>query len=93
MSEAIAAGVPVIGAHYGALGERIRSYGVGWVIDPMDHAGITALIERLDVCRDEVLRVTQRVYETPLQTVAETAPRYEALYRASPNVAAGLASA
>jgi glycosyltransferase involved in cell wall biosynthesis len=93
MSEALAAGVPVIGAHYGALGERIRSFGVGWVIDPMDHESIATLIERLDLCRDEVLRVTQRVHETPLQTVAETAHRYDALYRGSPNVAVDLASA
>ena len=34
MTEALAAGIPVIGARYGALGERIRAYGVGWTIDP-----------------------------------------------------------
>jgi GT2 family glycosyltransferase/glycosyltransferase involved in cell wall biosynthesis len=80
MSEALAAGVPVIGASYGALGERIRTFGAGWTIDPMDHESIATLIERLDQCRAEILRVTRRVLETPLHTVAETVPRYAALY-------------
>jgi glycosyltransferase involved in cell wall biosynthesis len=93
MSEALAAGLPVIGAHYGALGERIRSYGVGWTIDPMDHASIARLIECLDRCRDEVLRVTKRVHETPLHTVADTARRYAALYRGPRDGAAERASA
>lgn len=82
MSEALVAGIPVIGARYGALGERIRTLGVGWTIDPMDHDGIRALVERLDVARDEVLRVTQQVLRVPLQMVKNTADRYAALYRA-----------
>jgi glycosyltransferase involved in cell wall biosynthesis len=86
MTEALAAGIPVIGAHYGALGERIRATGAGWTIDPTDHAGIAALVERLDRSRDEVLRVTRRACEVPLYTVAETADRYAALYRGSVNV-------
>ena len=48
MSEALAAGIPVIGASYGALGERIRANGSGWTIDPTDPDGIRVLIERLD---------------------------------------------
>jgi glycosyltransferase involved in cell wall biosynthesis len=81
MSEALAAGLPVIGATYGALGERIRAHGVGWTIDPMDHDGIGILIDRLDRCREEVLRVSARVFQLELETVRETAPRYAALYR------------
>ena len=57
MTEALVAGLPVIGARYGALGERIRAQGAGWTIDPMDHDGIRTLIERLDRCRDELMRV------------------------------------
>jgi glycosyltransferase involved in cell wall biosynthesis len=87
MSEALAAGLPVIGARYGALGERIRAHGAGWTIDPMDHADIAALIEHLDRCRDEVLRVTQQVLRVPLETVADTAHRYALLYRGSREVA------
>ena len=81
MSEALATGIPVIGAYYGALGERIRACGAGWTIDPMDHDGIRALIERLDRARDEVMRTTRQVLEVKLETVADTSPRYAALYR------------
>jgi len=84
MSEALAAGLPVIGAGYGALGERIRGHGVGWTIDPMDYEGIAALIDRLDRARDEVLRVTRRVLDVPLETVADTAGLYAHLYRGTP---------
>jgi GT2 family glycosyltransferase/glycosyltransferase involved in cell wall biosynthesis len=80
MSESMAAGVPVIGATYGALGERIRAFGAGWTIDPTDIDGIRVLIERLDQARDELLRVTRQVLRVPLETVGETAHRYAALY-------------
>jgi len=89
MTEALVAGLPVIGASYGALGERIRAHGAGWTIDPMDPAAIRALIERLDRSRDEILRTTREVLTVPLHTVADTAHRYAALYRsASPEPAA-----
>jgi glycosyltransferase involved in cell wall biosynthesis len=81
MSEALAAGVPVIGASYGALGERIRTNGSGWTIDPTDPDGIRVLIERLDRSRDELMRVTREAMRVPLQSVADTAHRYAALYR------------
>ena len=80
MSESLAAGIPVIGASYGALGERIRTFGCGWTIDPMDPEGIRLLIDRLDRARDEVVRVTREVLRVPLETVEETAHRYAALY-------------
>ncbi|MFM8237958.1 MAG: glycosyltransferase [Actinomycetota bacterium] len=80
MTEALAAGIPVIGAVYGALGERIRASGAGWTIDPLDPEALVALVDRLDRCRDEVMRATERVYRVRLHTVAETADRYRALY-------------
>ena len=80
MSEAILAGIPVIGASFGALGERIRADGAGWTIDPADADGLTALVRRLDHARDEVLRATRRVHAVDLVTVASTAPSYAALY-------------
>ncbi len=80
LSEAILAGVPVIGASYGALGERIRRHGTGWTIDPTEPGELVALVERLDANRDEVLRATRRVHDVELQTVAATAPRYATLY-------------
>ena len=80
MSEAMASGIPVIGASYGALGERIRSHGAGWTVDPTDTDGIRAVIEHLDRSRDELVRVTLEVLKVPLETVAETAHRYAELY-------------
>jgi glycosyltransferase involved in cell wall biosynthesis len=80
MSESLAAGIPLIGATYGALGERIRAYGAGWTVDPTDPYGIRVLIERLDTARDEILRVTRQVLRVPLETVADTSHRYAALY-------------
>ena len=83
MSESLAAGIPVIGARYGALGERIRAFGCGWTIDPMDPEGIRTVIDRLDRARDELVRVTREVLRVPLETVEETAHRYAALYSRS----------
>ena len=80
MSEAILAGGPVVGASYGALGERIRAHGAGWTIDPTEPDELVTLVERLDANRDEVLRATRRVHAVALDTVASTAPRYAALY-------------
>jgi len=80
MSEALAAGIPVMGAGYGALGERIRALGAGWTIDPTDPEGIRTVIARLDRSRDELSRVTREVLRVPLETVADTAHRYAALY-------------
>ena len=82
MSEAVAAGIPVIGARYGALGERIRATGAGWTIDPTDPEGIRLLIERLDRSRDELMRASRQVLRIPLEMVASTARRYAALYTA-----------
>jgi GT2 family glycosyltransferase len=82
MTEAFIAGLPVIGASYGALGERIRTHGAGWTIDPTDADGIEVLIENLDKCRVEVLRATRRAVDVPIRSVATTADRYAALYRA-----------
>jgi GT2 family glycosyltransferase/glycosyltransferase involved in cell wall biosynthesis len=80
MSEAILAGMPVIGASFGALGERIRAHGAGWTIDPTGPDELVTLVERLDANRDEVLRATRRVHDVELDTVASTAPRYATLY-------------
>jgi GT2 family glycosyltransferase/glycosyltransferase involved in cell wall biosynthesis len=81
MSESLAAGIPVMGARYGALGERIRASRCGWTIDPMDPDGIRVVVDRLDRDRDELVRVTREVLRVPLETVDDTAHRYAALYR------------
>jgi GT2 family glycosyltransferase/glycosyltransferase involved in cell wall biosynthesis len=83
MTEALIAGLPVIGARYGALGERIRATGAGWTIDPTDLAGIQGLIENLDRCRIEVLRATRQAIAARIESIGGTAHRYAALYRPS----------
>jgi glycosyltransferase involved in cell wall biosynthesis len=81
MTEALIAGLPVVGASYGALGERIRPTGAGWTIDPTDVTAIRDLIENLDRCRGEVLRATRCAIAAKVQSIRGTAPRYAALYR------------
>jgi GT2 family glycosyltransferase/glycosyltransferase involved in cell wall biosynthesis len=81
MTEALIAGLPVVGASYGALGERIRPTGAGWTIDPTDVAAIRDLIESLDRCRGEVLRATRCAIAAKVQSIRGTASRYAALYR------------
>jgi GT2 family glycosyltransferase len=80
MSEALVAGLPVIGAGYGALGHRIRAHGVGWVVDPTDRRSIRQLLEDLDRCRAEVLRATRRARALAATDDRELADRYLALY-------------
>jgi GT2 family glycosyltransferase len=84
MTEALAGGRPVIGASYGALGERIRASGAGWTIDPMDHPALEGLVRRLDRCRAEVMLATERAARVPLHQVSESASRYAALYQRIP---------
>ena len=80
MTEALVAGRPVIGARYGALGERIRATGAGWTFDPEDPGEAAALLERLDRCRAEVLRATRRAVATPVPTMDDVIGRYADLY-------------
>jgi glycosyltransferase involved in cell wall biosynthesis/GT2 family glycosyltransferase len=81
MSEAIIAGIPVVGASYGALGERIRRGGVGWTFDPDEPAELIELIRRLDANRHEILRAASRTASVPFTTTADIANRYAELYR------------
>lgn len=81
MTEALVAGLPIIGHQHGALGERIRRDGVGWTIDPADVASVIQLIEHLEKDRLEVLRTTQRAAACLIRSVAQTAPAYADLYR------------
>jgi GT2 family glycosyltransferase/glycosyltransferase involved in cell wall biosynthesis len=81
MTEALVAGKPVIGASYGALGERIRATGAGWTIDPAQPQQVLALLKALDECREELHRGTQAAIDAPIRSIAGTAPRYLELYQ------------
>ena len=80
LTEALVAGLPVIGTTYGALGERIRRHQAGWTVDPDDAPEILELVHNLDRARAEILRATEAARRVPVQTVAQTAHRYALLY-------------
>lgn len=84
MSESLIAGIPVVGATYGALGERIRRSGVGWTFDPDDPDELVELVRRLDANRHEIHRAAARTPEVAFTTTADIANRYGALYRGTP---------
>lgn len=84
MTEALVAGRPVLGARYGALGERIRATGAGWTFDPEDPGEAVALVRRLDACRAEVLRATQAAVDAPVPTMSDVIGHYDDLYRRAP---------
>jgi GT2 family glycosyltransferase/glycosyltransferase involved in cell wall biosynthesis len=81
MTEAMIAGRPIVGAYYGALGERIRRHGAGWTYDPDDVEALHRLVLRLDACRVELLRATTAAAAVPISSVASTADGYAELYR------------
>ncbi len=80
MTQALLAGRPVIGANYGALGERIRAAGVGWTIDPVDVEGLGDLLVNLERCPEEVGRAARNAPDLQVGTVAATSDDYAALY-------------
>ncbi len=80
MTQALLAGRPVIGANYGALGERIRAAGVGWTIDPVDVEGLGDLLVDLERCPEEVGRAARNAPDLQVGTVAATSDDYAALY-------------
>ena len=80
LTEAWAAGVPVVGTDFGALGERISATGAGWTVDPHDDAKVRAVIERAIRDRDEYQRVTENVRNVAFRSARAMADDYEALY-------------
>jgi GT2 family glycosyltransferase/glycosyltransferase involved in cell wall biosynthesis len=81
MSEALQAGIPVIGPYYGAIGERIREHDTGWTIDPDDELSLPTLLTDLDRCRLEVVRAARRTRTVQPDPIAGSARRYADLYR------------
>ena len=78
LSEALAAGVPVIVSDQGALPERVRADGVGLVVGNVDEA--VAAIERLSTHRDELARLQAAAARFRHRTIAEMAADYRPIY-------------
>jgi glycosyltransferase involved in cell wall biosynthesis/GT2 family glycosyltransferase len=82
LSEAWAAGVPVIGSCLGAIGERIDVHGGGWTVDPHDAQMILDLIERLSLHTDEYRQVAEKIPRIPIRPTEDMVDDYLALYDA-----------
>jgi GT2 family glycosyltransferase/glycosyltransferase involved in cell wall biosynthesis len=81
LSEAWAAGVPCLVSPLGALGERVRTHGGGWIVD-IDHVD-DMYREILRIADDPTLYEAQRRKASvgALRSVGEMAADYEHLYR------------
>jgi glycosyltransferase involved in cell wall biosynthesis len=81
LSEAWAAGVPVIATNLGALRERVQRHGGGWLVDPDDPRGAVETI--LSIADDPDAYEHGRAGATVVnvRSVAEMSADYIALYR------------
>ena len=82
VSEAWECGIPVLGKDLGAVGERIRKTGAGWLIDP--EAGAEDLIRRLSEIRENPgdLRAKKKLARSlSMRTVSEMNAEYRNLYQ------------
>jgi len=80
LSEAWAAGIPVVGTRLGAIGARIAESGGGWVIDPHDAQGVLTLIAYLIEHPDEYRAVAARIPLIEIRETEKMANDYERLY-------------
>jgi glycosyltransferase involved in cell wall biosynthesis len=81
LTEAWAAGLPVLANDIGTFGERVRRHGGGWLLDHTDPEGSYERI--LEICsdHDEYRRVAAEATAEDVPTTIQTARRYERLYR------------
>jgi O-antigen biosynthesis protein len=81
LSEAWAAGLPVLVTDLGAPRERVERYGGGWILDHTDPARAYARI--VEICNDEseYRRVRSQVGTAGVRTVQAMAADYDHVYR------------
>lgn len=82
VSEAWMNGVPVLGTDMGAVGERIRSTGGGWLVSPEDTP--RQILDRLHFIKNhpqEYQKKRMLVEQMPLKSVAEMCGEYRELYK------------
>jgi glycosyltransferase involved in cell wall biosynthesis len=73
LSEVTSAGIPAMVSELGALGERVRTEGLGWTFDPWDEDGFAKLLSMLELDRDEVDRVAGHVRSVEHRTEQQMA--------------------
>jgi GT2 family glycosyltransferase len=81
LSEAWAAGLPVLVTDLGAPKERVERHGGGWILDHTDPAGAYRRI--LEICDDasEYRRVRSQAGSASIRTVRAMSDDYDHLYR------------
>lgn len=80
LTEAWGAGVPVLGSDMGAIGERIRAHGGGWLIDHRDPVRAYGQILAAAGDSDGYLRELKRATLEGIRSTVEMADDYQALY-------------
>ncbi|MFW5961143.1 MAG: glycosyltransferase, partial [Desulfohalobiaceae bacterium] len=81
LTEAWAMGLPVLATDIGALGERLRAHGGGWLVDYQNPESCWAKLQQV-VSDTEVLRETaQQVSRIPIRSRQEMAEEYVQLYQ------------
>jgi GT2 family glycosyltransferase/glycosyltransferase involved in cell wall biosynthesis len=81
LTEAWACGVPVVAADVGALGERVRAEGGGWVVNPHDPESVYETILQAGRDSETYREATAAAHAHRPRSVAEMADDYDDLYR------------
>lgn len=82
--EAFAAGLPVLGAHHGGVGETVAPLGPDFLIPPGDVGGLVAGIERLAADGDlDLASITARQLWEDRYSPAHGLRRLETIYRSA----------
>ena len=81
LTEAWAAGIPVLVSNLGAQAERVRAQGGGWIVDTVSAAALYQQILDIADDREEYERVSTAMGRLRIRTVAEMATDYEFIYR------------
>ncbi|MGH3087653.1 MAG: glycosyltransferase [Rubrobacteraceae bacterium] len=82
LTEAWAAGVPVLASDIGALRERVNDHGGGWLIDFEDPKGSYERILRISGDRSAYARELERANLRGIKSTREMSDDYEELYNA-----------
>ena len=81
LTEAWAAGIPVLATDIGALGERIRRHGGGWLVPRDDPAAALDRIREIAGDSESFEAVRTAVAAIPLRDTASMAREYDVVYR------------
>ncbi len=81
LTEAWAAGLPVLGSHLGAVRDRIQAHGGGWILDPHDANSWYETLLRLRQHPEEWQAKKREVDALSIVSLPTMVARYQDLYR------------